>query len=90
MCPACGQISSSGTEHDMWRERNLVERQLGSHVLAVLLLMFCQYKDCDETTPLMGVQCVNIKGGVVLYKYTKVIIKRIISLFILFRDNQLM
>lgn len=52
--------------------------------------MFCQYKDCDETTPLMDVQCVEIKGGVVLYNYTKVVIKRMISLFILFRDNQLM
>jgi len=90
VCPAGGQNLSSGAEPDMWRERNFVERQLGSHVLAVFLQMFCQYRDCDETTALMDVQFVEINGGVVLYKYKKVFVKRIISLFILFRDNQLM
>jgi hypothetical protein len=69
VCPAGGQILSSGTEPDMWRERNVVERQFGSHVLAVLLQMFCQYRDCDETTAFMDVQFVEINGGVVLYKY---------------------
>lgn len=44
-------------------KKNFVERQLGSHVVVVLLKIFCQYRDCDETMLLMDVQCVwRLKG----------------------------